>query len=1581
MIRRVTAGDPQSELLDFRSLFEAAPSPNLIVRADPPRFTIVAANDAYLAATMTTRERIVGRPIFEAFPGNPDDPEATGVSNVRASIEYVIAHRQPHTMAVQRYDVPRPDGGGFEEKYWSPIHTPVFGPNGKVAYVIQRPEDVTEFVRLKAREGEQNRRAAELQDRAERMEAEVFLRAQELARANADLRRQVEERERAEAALAREQAFLRAVLDHAADGIVACDGDGVLRFFNRAARAFHGVAEQPLPPERWAEQYDLYLPDGRTRMTKEQVPLFRALAEGAVKDAEMVIAADGHPPRLLSANGRAITDAEGRKLGAVVVMHDLTARKQAEEQRERAVREEAGRKGAEASAQRLRESEERFRRAMGIGTVGVLFFSLDGSIHDANAAFERMSGYSVEELRRIEDWAVLTEPGFLEPTARTAGELATAGVTAPYEKRMVRKDGTRWWGLFAPTRMSGTGRDSRCVEFIIDITQAKEAEEALRASEERLRAVFRQTEAGIAQADLTGRFVLANERYAQIVGRSREELLTLRMQDITHPDDLPDNLNRFERAVRDGTPFVSEKRYVRPDGSEVWVSNSVSLMRDRDGGPSGVIAATVDITDRRRAEQVLRESEQHARRIIDNTLSFVGVMTPDGTLTEANATALHAGGLRREDVVGRKFWDCYWWAYDPDVQARLRDAVGRAAGGEVVRYDVTVRMAGDTRMPIDFMLSPVRDNAGRVTHLIPSGVDIRDRLRAEEEVRNSQRQLASVIDNAPSAIFIKDVRGRYLLVNAPFERMAGVAVGSMTGKADADLFPPEVAAQFRDEDERVAREDGPVTFEESFEFRGDHRTLVTNKFPLRDGTGAVYAVCGIATDVTALKRAEAAVRESEQRLRLGLRAGRTGTWDWDIVANRVVWSEQVYEFHGLRPDEFGGTGEDFAKLVHPEDRERVWSLVQAALHEGKPYEVEFRTVRPTGEVRWLSTTGQVTRDGGGRPVRMMGALIDSTDRKNAEAERERLLDAERAARAEAETLAEVGRLVNGELELHALVQKVTDATTDLTRAQFGAFFYNVLNEKGESYALYTLSGVPREAFASFPMPRMTHVFGPTFRGEGVVRSDDVTKDERYGRNAPYHGMPDGHLPVRSYLAVPVTSRSGEVLGGLFFGHAEVGVFTDRDERLVLGIASQTAVAMDNARLFEAARRANAAKDALLASEQAARSEAERASRMKDEFLATLSHELRTPLNAILGWSQILAHGTKDEADLAEGLRVIERNARAQTQIIEDLLDMSRIISGKVRLDVQRLDLAAVVRGAIETTKPAADAKGVRLQAVLDPHAGPVSGDPARLQQVMWNLLSNAVKFTPRGGRVQVLLERVNSHLEVSVIDTGEGIRPEFLPYAFDRFRQADSTTTRRHGGLGLGLSIVKQLVELHGGSIRVKSAGLGHGSTFIVALPLTVIHPEPDTDVERHHPRAATAGPRDTCVQIAGVKVLVVDDEADARALVKRLLEDCGAEVVTAGSAAEALELVGAEKPDVLLTDIGMPDADGYSLIRRVRALGPEHGGQVPAAALTAYARAEDRVKAVLAGFQMHLAKPVEPTELIATVAGLAGRVGSSGSS
>jgi len=396
--------------------------------------------------------------------------------------------------------------------------------------------------------------------------------------------------------------------------------------------------------------------------------------------------------------------------------------------------------------------------------------------------------------------------------------------------------------------------------------------------------------------------------------------------------------------------------------------------------------------------------------------------------------------------------------------------------------------------------------------------------------------------------------------------------------------------------------------------------------------------------------------------------------------------------------------------------------------------------------------------------------------------------------------------------------------------------------------------------------------------------------------------------------------------------------------------------------------ANAERQRLLESERAARSEAERANRVKDEFLATLGHELRTPLNAMLGWATTLRATSPRSQDLLEGLEAIERNARVQAQIIDDLLDMSRIISGKVHLNVQRIDLPTIVAEAIETVRSTASAKGVDLQTVIDPLNAAFSGDPNRLQQVFWNLLNNAIKFTPKGGRIQVRLERVDSRVEISIIDTGDGISPEFLPHIFNRFEQADSSITRRHGGLGLGLAIVKHLVESHGGRIRAKSDGVGKGATFIVSLPLTAVHHLP-LESGREHPESKSQDPPFLPeISLKGVNVLVIDDEPDACNLLKLLLKSAGASVYLAQSADEGIEQLITKPVGVLICDIGMPGVDGYTLIRRVRTLDDPQKSAVAAVALTAYARLEDRTQAIRAGFQNHLPKPVEPVELLTVI-------------
>ncbi|MEG4409074.1 ATP-binding protein [Microcoleus sp. MON2_D5] len=403
---------------------------------------------------------------------------------------------------------------------------------------------------------------------------------------------------------------------------------------------------------------------------------------------------------------------------------------------------------------------------------------------------------------------------------------------------------------------------------------------------------------------------------------------------------------------------------------------------------------------------------------------------------------------------------------------------------------------------------------------------------------------------------------------------------------------------------------------------------------------------------------------------------------------------------------------------------------------------------------------------------------------------------------------------------------------------------------------------------------------------------------------------------------------------------------------------------------------NRTKDELLMREQIIRAEAEAANRAKDEFLSILSHELRTPLNAILGWSTMLRQKNLSEDKVARALETIERNAKSQAQLIEDILDVSRIITGKLRLRVRPVNLVPVIESAIESVQLAAETKSIRLQSVLDSEAGPLLGDADRLQQVVWNLLSNAVKFTPKDGRVQILLQRVNSHVEITVSDTGAGISSDFLPFVFDRFSQHDSTTTRSYGGLGLGLAIVRQLVELHGGTVTVVSPGIGQGTTFTVKLPVMIIHLPPSAP-EPLNSLVEAKGRFQASPTLEGLQILVVEDEADALELLSTILEKYGADVMAVASVKEALTIIETatdRSPDVLVSDIGMPDEDGYSLIRKLRQVEAQRGGRLPAIALTAYARNDDRQQSLLAGFQMHLTKPVDAAELVAVVASLTGR-------
>jgi PAS domain S-box-containing protein len=736
----------------------------------------------------------------------------------------------------------------------------------------------------------------------------------------------------------------------------------------------------------------------------------------------------------------------------------------------------------------------------------------------------------------------------------------------------------------------------------------------------------------------------------------------------------------------------------------------------------------------------------------------------------------------------------------------------------------------------------------------------------------------------------------------------------------------------------------------------------------------VLGMTGVVQDITARRSAADALRQSEEVLRA--LANTIPQLAWMAQADgAIVWfNERWFDYTGTTPDQVVGWG--WQTTVEPTVLPAVLERWNASIKSGNPFEMEYPIRGADGMFRWFLTRVSPVRDRHGKVLRWFGTNTDVDEVKRAE---QALRDESHVL----ELLNATGSALASTRDLRSLLQAATDAATGIAGARQGAFLYHGRNDGIEAdannlFTLYTVSGGSPVGFEAFGEAGPNGLFGPGLLDHpaGVVRSGDVTLDARLHGGTPFGlptGLPAGHPVVRSYLAVPVVGHSGELLGTMFFGHPEPDIFSERTERIVRGIAAQAAVAIDNVRLYEAAQRAAEERKVLLESERQARAEAERTSQMKDEFLATLSHELRTPLSAILGWAQVLRRGSRDQNDLQKGLQTIERNARAQAQLIEDLLDMSRITSGNVLLDTQAVAPASFIDAAIETVRPAADAKNIRIEKHYGADPGLVAGDPARLQQVVWNLLSNAIKFTPRDGLVSIELARSDANVAITVRDNGMGIRPEFITHVFERFRQADASMTRRHGGLGLGLAIVKHLIEQHGGTVRAESAGEGKGASFTIELPLAK-QQQPATRSARSAMILPTpATPEMTVLDLSGVNVLVVDDDRDARELIKRILSDCGASVRIAASARDAFALFRERAPDLLISDLGMPEVDGFELLDWVRHLGREEGGQVPAIALTAFARSEDRLSALEAGFSAHISKPVEPSELIATVASVVG--------
>jgi PAS domain S-box-containing protein len=652
----------------------------------------------------------------------------------------------------------------------------------------------------------------------------------------------------------------------------------------------------------------------------------------------------------------------------------------------------------------------------------------------------------------------------------------------------------------------------------------------------------------------------------------------------------------------------------------------------------------------------------------------------------------------------------------------------------------------------------------------------------------------------------------------------------------------------------------------------------------------------VENELAECRRVEAELRESDFQLRLALKASRMGTWDWNIQTGLIRWSDNLEALFGLKPGEFDGSFEMFVARLHPDDRDRVLAAIAHAVATGDDYNIEFRVVYPNGRIRWALSQGKVFYDQNGQPIRMAGNDIDITARKQGE---QRLQESEEGLR---------------------LAMQVTGFAV--------ARFDYSSNTVELSPEIATLYGLPPEQLVVH-REQIHATFHPEERAELAQIIKQVLDPPGAGWFARDHRVVWGNGEVR-WLSVR-KQVFFECSGELPKPTHAILVAVDITER----------------------KRAEQERELLLVKEQAARAEAERANRLKDEFLAILSHELRSPLNPILGWVKLMQARNFDAAKTTEALATIERNAKLQTQLIDDLLDIAKLLRGKLSMNVAPVNLVFVIEAALDTVRAAAIAKSLLLHPVLR-QIGQVYGDATRLQQVVWNLLSNAIKFTPNNGRIDIRLERVGNQAQITVSDTGKGIKPEFLPHIFESFRQEDASTSRKYGGLGLGLAIVRHLVEAHGGTISADSKGEGQGATFTVRLPLVDTEPEQNQLDELP----------DEEPDLTGIRVLCVDDEPDTRELLTVLLTEYGAEVLSVASAAEVLVALESFQPDILVSDIGMPDVDGYTLLQQIRSRTAAQGGQIPAIALTAYAGDVNQQLALAVGFQQHIAKPIEPNHL-----------------
>ncbi|MEG4418424.1 PAS domain S-box protein [Microcoleus sp. LAD1_D5] len=1172
------------------------------------------------------------------------------------------------------------------------------------------------------------------------------------------------------------------------------------------------------------------------------------------------------------------------------------------------------------SFQALRESEEQLRLASEGGNLGLWYWDLETDTLSLTDIAKAMFGLPVNTAMSMQVFLEAVHHDDRPFVHSVLTELKANQPLTEIEYRTLWADGTvRWILAKGDCAYNADGIIISTRGVLIDISDRQQAEEALRQSEEQSRNILESIDDGFFSLDENWRFTYVNRSAEILLDRTASDLIGKNVW-----EEFPGlNGSEFERVYR----RVANERVALSVTAFYPYHDRWYDVRTYPAA-NGITIYFRNVTDRKLAEEVLQQREAELRLVTNAVPALISFVDSDQRYRFNNRAYEEWFGHPATEIYGKHLQE----VLGETGYEGIRPYVEQVLAGQEVTFESQIPYKDGGTRYINATYVPRFNSQGKVEGFVALVNDITDRKQAEATLRESEARFRLMADAAPVLIWMARTDKLCNYFNLPWLNFTGRTIEQESGNGWTEGVHPDDLD--RSLDTYVTAFDARQPFKMEYRLKrcdGIYRWVMNQAVPRYGLEDQFLGYIGSCVDIEDHKQAEEALRESESRLRLIIESAKDyAIFTIDLNGIIASWNSGAERLLGYTETEAIGCP---ARMIFtPEDNEQGQSEYerQTALLQGRAEDERWH-LRKDGNRFWASGLMMPLLNEADCPQGFVKIMQDKTAQRQASERLQLLYETTRDLMQTEQPLALMDTLFRKLavlLDLHS--------------------YYNFMVEEKDNRPMLHLrnyDGISEERAQAIAWIGL---------GEYLCGLVAHTQQQLVLNQAQLSTHPKAkavcELGITAYVGQPLIAQ-GRLLGTLSFASLTRTHFTPAEIELLGSICDQIAIALERANL----------NDSL----QQQAEQLRQANRIKDEFLAVLSHELRSPLNPILGWSKLLQTGKLDAAKTAQALATIERNAKLQTELIEDLLDVSKILQGKLSLNIRPVDLALTVESAIETVNLAAVAKSIDIRTVLDPQIGQILGDSGRLQQIVWNLVSNAVKFTSAGGRVEVNLTRVGNHAQITVADTGIGIAREFLPYVFDYFRQKDGATTRNFGGLGLGLAIVRHLVELHGGNVGAESQGEGLGATFTVRLPLS-------GKVKGQENSLAGLSERSTAdEQLSGMRILVVDDEPDMRELISFLLEDAGAEVLTIAVPQEAVTALTNFQPDVLLSDIGMPGMDGYMLLQQVRALPPERGGLIPAIALTAYAGEFNQQQALQAGFHRHLAKPIEPDQLIKTIAAL----------